>query len=92
MDEDITIMIRNILAVHLHHFNHFSANFVVPTVRFEMLNYTVEENSESVEAVLILSNPSSIHSIVHVITTDGSATGKLHIALLTTFQVYYRRC
>jgi len=38
--------------------------------------YSVVENSESVQIVLVLSNPSSTEVRVQVLNRDGSATSK----------------
>ena len=38
--------------------------------------YTVNENDDPAQAVLVLSNPSSIDIIVEVYNTDGSAIGE----------------
>ena len=49
---------------------------IVATVNFSQSLYSVNENSGSVEIVMILSNPSPSDITVQVINTEGSATGK----------------
>ena len=46
------------------------------TVSFEQSMYSVNENAESAQPVLVLSNPSSTDITVQVTNTDGSATGE----------------
>ena len=43
---------------------------------FSQSAYSVNENDEPAQAVLVLSNPSSIAIAVEVYNTDGSATGE----------------
>ena len=49
---------------------------VVATISFEQPVYIVDEADETVEPVIILSNPSSSVITVQVFSTDRSATGK----------------
>ena len=49
--------------------------FVVPTARFQQQIYTVNENEE-LQSELVLTGLASIDFTVHILTTDGSATGK----------------
>ena len=44
-------------------------------MRFEHLNYSVDESDEFVQLAILINNPSSILFAVIVIATDGSATG-----------------
>ena len=46
------------------------------TVRFEQQTYSVNENNERVEPVLVLSNPSSSVITVQVFSTNETAFGK----------------
>ena len=46
------------------------------TVRFEQPTYSVDENAEPAQPVLVLSNPSSMAFNVTVNNTNGSATGE----------------
>ena len=46
------------------------------TVRFGQQTYDANEADEKVEAILVLSNPSSTVITVKVTDTHGSATGK----------------
>ena len=50
------------------------------TVNFSHDTYFVNENNMSVQAMLILSNPSSRDIVVQVDTIDNNATGKLWIS------------
>ena len=43
---------------------------------FSQSAYSVNENDEPAQAVLVLSNPSSSDITVEVFNTDGSATGE----------------
>ena len=49
---------------------------VVATISFEQPMYIVDEADETVEPILVLSNPSSSVITVQVFSTDGSAIGK----------------
>ena len=51
-------------------------HLIVLTVSFEEQVYDANENNETVEPVLVLSNSSSSVITVQVFSTDGSATGK----------------
>ena len=51
---------------------------VVPTVNFERLVYTFNEN-EKLQPVLVLTGLSAIDIIVKVSTTDGSAISSKHL-------------
>ena len=58
-------------------------HLIVLTVSFEEQVYDANENNETVEPVLVLSNSSSSVIIVQVFSTDGSATGK-HLTISCT--------
>ena len=62
-------------------------NSVAPTVSFGQASYTVGESDESVEPLLVLSNPSSTDVTVQVYTSDGSATGIILI-IMPTIWIY----
>ena len=53
--------------------------YLAPTVSFEQQTYSVDENSESVQAVLNLSKPSPNDITALVLNRDRSATGKYYI-------------
>ena len=63
------------MLIVLHHFNGYFVYYIAPTVRFEQPIYNVNEN-DTLQLVLILSNPSSSNVSVQVFTIDGSATGE----------------
>ena len=66
-------------------------HFVAPTINFELSSYIFEESDGSVECTLLLSNPSVTDILIHVLTTDGSATGKvISNFTISTVQIYYR--
>ena len=51
--------------------------FAVAAVNFANQVYDVAEGNSLVQLILTLSNPSSYNFTIRVLTTDGSATGKL---------------
>lgn len=56
-----------------------------------MSSYNFEESDGSVECAIVLSNPSVTDILIHVLTTDGSATGKvISNFIISTTQVCYR--
>jgi len=70
------------ITVHAHVFNNcYIPIFIDPTINFQHPAYDVHEYSESVEPVLILSNPSSTDITISVFATDGTATGEYYFIL-----------
>ena len=51
---------------------------------FSETTYSVNEGDGSPQIGVVLSNPSSIHIIVQVFNTDGSATGIVLTIICTT--------
>ena len=59
---------------------------------FSQSAYSVKENDEPAQAVLVLSSPSSTDVTVEVYNTDGSATGKYcSILIHNSMATCYRR-
>ena len=50
--------------------------FALATVSFSQSLYSIVESSGAVEIFMVLSNPSPTDITVHVLNTEGSATGK----------------
>ena len=51
--------------------------FVVAAVNFANQVYDIVEGSDLVQLILTLSNPSSYNITIQVLTTEGSATGRI---------------
>ena len=61
------------------------------TVIFNQSMYSVNEDAEPVQPVLVISNPSSTDITVQVTNTDGSATGE-YCSILINYNKYMYIC
>ena len=59
-------------------------------VNFSQTTYSIDEDSGLVQPELVLSDSSLTSTTVHVFTTDGSATGNIHIHTHTLIYITYQ--